>query len=66
MEIIPTCFVLCVNYDLITVSKNALHFRCTLLRLPLTYSGLGTYSQATPGLLNMCIKGRYEFASKQL
>ena len=37
-----------------------------LLWLLFTYSGCGTYSQATPGLLNACVTVCDEFASRQL
>ena len=37
-----------------------------LLGLLFMYSRHGTYSQATPGLLNACVTGCNEYDSKQL
>ena len=70
METIPTCFELHVSYDQqATASKLsprsfAFYSRC-FFGFPhnnCVYTGRGTYSQATPGLLNTCITGCHKLA----
>ena len=45
-----------VSYGLKTVSKDALRSRLATLGLLFNYSGRGKCSQATPRLLNACVK----------
>ena len=68
MKIIHTCFELHVSYDWqVTATKLSLEALCVLgrqlLGLLFTYSGRGTYGQATPRLLNSCVTDCDEFAT---
>ena len=70
MKIIPTCFDLRVSYDwrvtAMKLSPEALRvLGSRLLGLLFTYSGRGTYGQATPRLLNSCVTGSDELASNR-
>ena len=60
-----SCELLLASYDLKTVSKTLCVLGRQLLALLFTYSGRGTYSQATPRLLNACVMGCGELASNK-
>ena len=54
------------SYILQTVTTDTSHSCSDTSGASATYSGCGTYSQATPGLLNLCVTGCSEFSNNQL
>ena len=60
-----SCELLLASYGLKTASKTLRVLGRRLLQLLFTYSGCGTYSPATPRLLNVCVTGCGELASNQ-
>ena len=61
-----SCELLLASYGLKTASKALRVLGRWLLELLFTYSGHGTYSWATPRLLNVCVTGGGEMRGNEL